>query len=216
MIDPRIKGFLKRLGPSLLAAAGASFCLFALMSFMIAGDDITQLVPEAKLIKVENVRPPEDTIFIRADVVETLPKSFFTKALDKPADNKFLLPKNAEFETVVPFEKVTPMTAFSKIDIAMVPVIDRDAILLAASDPRYPPKAEREGVEGHIVVAMNVGSEGKVNDAWIVEASPEGYFEDQALRAAKRFKYRPRVENGKKVIAANLQYRWDFNLPDES
>lgn len=215
MIDPRLKGFLNRLAPSLLAAAVVSFCLFTLMSVMVATEQMTQLPPEPKMIKVETVRLPEDFVFIRANIVETLPKSAFINDLDTPNDNNLRLPKEFSMQTVVPFEKVIPAIAVGNIDISLRPVIDRDAILLAASYPLYPHKAERNGVEGHVVVAMTVNTEGIVDDAWIIESSPEGYFEDQALQAAKRFKYHPRIENGKKVIAANLQYRWDFNLPDE-
>lgn len=216
MIDPRVKGFLIRLCPSLLVAAGVSFCLFAIMTFLVSDDQLTEIAPIAKYASVIEVRPPEDTIVIRADVVETLPRSYFIKDNTQPSESKFSIAKDIAFETSVPFEKIERIEGMGDISMAMVPILDRDAILLAASSPIYPYKAEKAGIEGHVVVAMNVDAEGKVDDVWVVEASPAGYFEDQALRAAKKFKYRPRVENGKKVLAANLIYRWDFNLPEDS
>lgn len=214
MIDPRIKGFMVRLTPSMLIAAGVSFCLFALMSVMITSDQATILAPQANVIKVKNIQLPEDTIFIRADVVEVLPKSFFVKALDKPSELNLSLPQDYSYETKVPFERIERVATLEKIDITLSPIIDRDAMLLAISNPMYPHSAEKARIEGHVVVAMNVGSDGKVDDVWVVEASPVGYFEDDALRAAKKFKYRPRIKNGKKVMAANLKYRWDFDLPE--
>lgn len=198
----------------MLIAAGVSFCLFALMTAMVASDQATILAPQANVIKVKNIQPPEDTIFIRADVVEVLPKSFFVKELDKPSALNFSLPQDYSYETKVPFERIERAAALEKIDIILSPIIDRDAILLAISNPMYPYSAEKARIEGHVVVAMNVGRDGKVDDVWVVEASPAGYFEDDALRAAKKFKYRPRIKNGKKVMAANLKYRWDFDLPE--
>lgn len=214
MIDPRIKGFMVRLTPSMLIAAGVSFCLFTLMSVMIASDQATILVPQAKVIKVKNIQPVEDTIFIRADVVEVLPKSFFVKPLDKPSELNLSLPQDYSYETKMAFESIERVATLEKIDISLSPIIDRDAILLAISNPMYPYSAEKAHIEGHVVVAMNVGIDGKVDDAWVVEASPAGYFENDALRAAKKFKYRPRIKNGKKVMASNLKYRWDFDLPE--
>ena len=213
MIDPRIKGFMIRLSPSMLIASGVSFCLFALMAAMIASEQSAIVAPKASVIRVENISPPKDAFIIRTKETEVLPKSDFVNASHAPTDTSFKLPRESFHKTMVPFGKIKPIVHIEKINIAMSPIIDRDAILLAASTPIYPFSAEKSHIEGHVVVAMNVGSDGRVDDVWVVEASPIGYFEDQALRAAKKFKYQPRIENGKTVMASNLQYRWDFDLP---
>ena len=133
-----------------------------------------------------------------------------------PSEPKYKIQYQLYSQAIVPIERVKPVVSFDKIKIAMNPIIDRDAILLAASSPIYPSSAEKNNIEGHIVVAMNVDSDGRVDDVWVIEASPVGYFEDYALRAAKKFKYQPRIKNGEKVVASNLQYRWDFSLASGS
>ena len=199
----------------MLAASGASFCLFALMALMIAGETKTQLVTESKFIKIEKPKPNVDPYPLRTDKAETQLKSDFIDTTDAPVTLQLYLPEDLAFETNVPFERVMPVTHIETSGITVSPFIDRDAMLLAVSNPMYPYKAEKNLIEGHVIVAMNVDSEGRVDDAWVIESSPAGYFEDCALAAAKKFKYRPRYENGRTVTASNLQYRWDFNLPDK-
>lgn len=216
MIDPRIKGFMKRLAPSMAIAGVVSFCLFTLMSVMIATQHSTTLMPMENVIRVEKSYPLQDTVFNERKGIEILPKAYFVKRSTMPSEPNYKIHNQIYHQAIVPIEQIKPVVLVDKIKIAMNPFIDRDAILLASSSPMYPHSAEKNNIEGHIVVAMNVDSDGSVDDAWVVEASPAGYFEDQALRAAKKFKYRPRIKNGKKVVAANLQYRWDFNLPSGS
>lgn len=216
MIDPRIKGFMTRLAPSMVVAGGVSFCLFTLMSLMIATKHSTTLIPMAEVIRVENSYPVQDTVFSENKETEVLPKAYFIKHQVLPSEPEYKIQHQLYSQAIVPIERIKPVISVEMIKIAMNPIIDRDAILLAASSPMYPHSAEKNNIEGHIVVAMNVDSDGKVDDVWVIEASPVGYFEDYALRAAKKFKYQPRIKNGKKVVAANLQYRWDFNLPSGS
>ena len=216
MIDPRIKGFMRRLAPSMVVAGGVSFCLFTLMSLMIANKHSTTLMPMADIIRVENAYPVQTTDFSESKEIEVLPRAYFTKqpTISREPINK--LQSQLSREAIVPIEQIRPVVLFDNIKITMSPIIDSDAILLAASSPRYPHIAEKNNIEGHIVVAMNVDRDGRVDDAWVIEASPVGYFEDQALSAARKFKYQPRIHNGKKVAAANVQYRWDFNIPSGS
>lgn len=216
MIDPRIKGFTTRLAPSMAAAGVVSFCLFTLMSMMITTKHSTALMPMADVIRVEKTYPRQGTVFSERKDIEILPKAYFVKQSLMLSESNYKVHKQVYNQPLVPIEQIKPIVLVDKVRLIVNPIIDRDAILLATSSPVYPHSAERNKIEGHIVVAMNVDSDGKVDDVWVVEASPVGYFEDQALRAAKKFKYRPRIENGKKVVAANLQYRWDFDLPSGS
>ncbi len=216
MIDPRIKGFMTRLAPSMVVAGGVSFCLFTLMSLMIVTKHSKTMMPRAEVIKVEKAYLVQDTVLSEGKEIAVLPRAYFVKRSIMPNDSRYKVQHQLFSQAIVPVEKIKPVVSFEAIEIAMSPIIDRDAILLAASSPMYPHSAEKNNIEGHVVVAMNVNSDGRVDDAWVIEASPAGYFEDYALRAAKKFKYRPRIKNGKKVVAANVQYRWDFNLPSGS
>lgn len=197
----------------MLVAGAVSFCLFTLMSLLVASNDPTQLAPQASIIRIENIQLPEEISPSRDAVVDVPPRAAFIAEIEEPSKSELNFLPLYFISLKAPFEQIKPTSPFEKIELVLSPIIDRDATLLAVSSPQYPQRAAQKNIQGHIVVAMNVDQTGSVYDAWVVEALPAGYFEEQALRAAKKFKYSPRIENGKTVMASNLQYRWDFNLP---
>lgn len=210
MIDPRIKGFLSRLAPSMLAASIVIFCLFALMAAMISVQKPTHIISP---VKVSSGTALREITYVSQEISEPLPEQTKLKPIENPSDLK-LSWEDVGYEKInVPPVQVIHVEEIPTIKLNVNSVLDRDVMLLTGSNPIYPYSAERDKIEGHVIVAMNVNREGRVDDVWVVEASPIGYFEDQALRAAKKFKYQPRIENGKKVMASNLRYRWDFDLP---
>ena len=55
--------------------------------------------------------------------------------------------------------------------------------------PKYPRGAERRNIEGHVVVGYNIGEDGKAVDIAVVEATPEGVFDDAAMKAVSKWKF---------------------------
>ena len=82
---------------------------------------------------------------------------------------------------------------------------DREAIERVA--PEYPRGAERRGIEGYAVVEYTVSAEGTVENATVVEASPEGVFDRAVLRAIEGWAYAPAAS-----ASEGVQQRFDFNL----
>ncbi|MEQ8952737.1 MAG: energy transducer TonB [Gammaproteobacteria bacterium] len=78
--------------------------------------------------------------------------------------------------------------------------------------PEYPQAAERDGIEGYVVVAFTVTSSGSVENIRIVDSSPAGVFDQSALRAATRLRFEPRLVAGSAVAVDNVEYRFDWNL----
>src|SRR6185503_13549750 len=60
---------------------------------------------------------------------------------------------------------------------------DRDVIPLVRINPDYPPRAQTRGIEGYVIVQFTITPTGTVKDAIVVEAKPEGMFDDAALKA---------------------------------
>jgi protein TonB len=75
--------------------------------------------------------------------------------------------------------------------------------------PKYPTFAETRGIEGRVVLSITIMPDGSVRDVRVVSASPRGYFEDAAVRAVQRWRYRP---SG--VIRTNVIVQMDFELRD--
>lgn len=79
-----------------------------------------------------------------------------------------------------------------------LPPVVREAKLVRRSSPDYPPEAMREGKQGSVEISFVVTSEGRVSDA-VVVASTDRAFERAALNAVRRWRYEPRIEDGRPV-----------------
>ena len=78
--------------------------------------------------------------------------------------------------------------------------------------PVYPRRALQRGIEGFVIVEFTVTKQGAVKDVAVVEANPEGIFEQAAMDAALKFKYKPRVVNGGPAEVSGVQNRITFQI----
>lgn len=76
----------------------------------------------------------------------------------------------------------------------------------------YPRRAMQRGIQGYVIVEFTVGKSGAVQDPIVLEAQPEGIFEQAAIDAVLKFKYKPRVINGESTAVAGVQTRIEFEL----
>lgn len=97
--------------------------------------------------------------------------------------------------------------------VALGPVEDDAEYLpIAKIQPQYPPAAAKRGIEGYVVVEYTVTITGSTKDWKVVDAKPANVFERAALGAAKRFKYNPKVVDGKAVEVSGVRNRFNFKL----
>lgn len=78
--------------------------------------------------------------------------------------------------------------------------------------PVYPRRALQRGIEGFVIVEFTVNTVGAVKEPFVVEAQPAGIFDQAALDAAKKFKYKPRVVNGEATEVSGVQNRITFKI----
>tara|TARA_B100000579_G_scaffold407839_1_gene395419 strand:- start:456 stop:866 length:411 start_codon:yes stop_codon:yes gene_type:complete len=76
----------------------------------------------------------------------------------------------------------------------------------------YPKSAQRRSIEGEVVIEFNVGIDGRVSSAFIVEANPPGRFDSSALRYVNSFVYEPYRLNGTPVEVERINVRIPFRL----
>ncbi|HYM28607.1 MAG TPA: energy transducer TonB, partial [Steroidobacteraceae bacterium] len=65
--------------------------------------------------------------------------------------------------------------------------------------PEFPRTAREKNIDGWVDVQFVVRTDGTVGDASIVGAQPVGIFEQPALEAVRRWRYRPVVQGGQPV-----------------
>lgn len=72
-------------------------------------------------------------------------------------------------------------------------------VVLSRVTPRYPPNAQSRGVQGWVQVEIAVNSAGTVSNAKIVDANPKYIFDQSALEAIKRWRFKPAQKEGRPV-----------------
>ena len=76
---------------------------------------------------------------------------------------------------------------------------DSDVIALVQPKPRYPAQAISRKIEGWVMVRFNITKEGTVDSVEVVDSKPKGVFEREAVRAAWRYKFKPKLVDGKQL-----------------
>ncbi len=90
------------------------------------------------------------------------------------------------------------------------PSNDAEVIPLNEVLPVYPDSARRRGIEGYVKLAFTITPDGKVENVRVVESSPENVFDREARKAAVRWRFSPRTEDGRSVAreaVKTLQFR---------
>ena len=72
--------------------------------------------------------------------------------------------------------------------------------------------AKAQGIEGVVVVRYGVSRDGRVVDARVDSARPEGIFEASALTAVRSWRYNPALRDGEPVAVDNVVSTLRFEL----
>ena len=91
---------------------------------------------------------------------------------------------------------------------------DGDYLPIVKVAPIYPKRALARKLEGYVVVEFTVTTRGTTKDIKVVEARPTVIFNQAAIQAAEKFKYKPRVVDGKPVEVHGVRNKIAFKLND--
>lgn len=90
---------------------------------------------------------------------------------------------------------------------------DGPLVALVRVAPVYPSRALTYGIEGYVVVQFDVTADGQVANVVIIE-STDSVFDSAAIKAAERFKFKPRVVDGLALASYGIQNMFRFTLDD--
>lgn len=79
------------------------------------------------------------------------------------------------------------------------PQMDGEVVPLVRIPPNYPRMAQRRGIEGVVTVAFTITKDGRVKDPQVIKADPENVFDDAALAAIVKWKFKPKQVDGEAV-----------------
>lgn len=78
--------------------------------------------------------------------------------------------------------------------------------------PKYPSRALVKGIEGYVELRFDVSASGATENIVVVRAEPQGVFESAAIAAAERWKFQPKLEEGKPVYFKGLSKLVTFEM----
>lgn len=104
-------------------------------------------------------------------------------------------------------------SARRKADALAKPQPVRDDMVAKSVTPEYPQKAQRREIEGYVDLQFTVNAAGEVIDVSVVDAEPADMFDDAAVRALKKWKFKPQQIDGE-AVSQRLALRMRFALQD--
>ncbi len=88
---------------------------------------------------------------------------------------------------------------------------DTDVIPVVRVPPTYPRRAKQAGIEGFVTMVVTIRPDGTVSNASVMEADPPRLFDEAALAAMRRWKFRPKIVDGTPV-AQRARQTIEFTL----
>ena len=88
---------------------------------------------------------------------------------------------------------------------------DSSIIPLVRIQPQYPRRALRRNIEGEVVVAFTITPVGTVENVSVVRSEPPGVFDRAAKRAILKWKFKPKVVDGK-ALSQKAEQKLVFTL----
>ncbi|AVF61175.1 energy transducer TonB [Vibrio antiquarius] len=202
-----------RLLLALPASLLISVSLFSFMAWMV--DKGNQRAPEAS----EAVRFDMVMVENEADVQRrqrSVPEQPEPPQAPEPMD---LSQADTQME---PMSQMTPVSALG-LNTALEGIAisapnlkgtmgNQQALPLYRVDPRYPSKALKRRVEGYVIMRFTIDATGRPKDIEVIEAEPQRMFEREAIRALKKWKYQPKVEDGVSIEQFGQTAKVEFKL----
>lgn len=93
------------------------------------------------------------------------------------------------------------------------PGAEGDIIPIVRIEPQFPREALLKGINGWVEVEFTIEPDGSVSNPKVVDSQPPRIFDRNALRAIYKWKFKPRIVDGKPV-ARRAKQRMDFTVKE--
>ena len=195
---------------SILVGAAIAFGLFVLMAKLIANSSRpAEEVPPAPVIDIV-MSEPEDSTQTRQRVPPPPPPPPQQPPKIEPVEPDVDDTNTDGINLSLPSVDV----GGASIDIGGVGAMQRDgeATPIVRIEPKYPVQAARDGKEGWVKLSFTINEVGGVEDVTVLEAEPRRIFDREAKRALRKWKYKPKIVDGKPEKQFNMRVQLDFKL----
>ena len=194
---------------SLIAGGAVTFGLFYFMAFLISGGADRNTEQKEQIIVEIMTNPPESKVQERKRVPPPPPPP--PKQPPKPQPPQ---PENSNPNTSLSFNMPSIDVGSTAGGLSGPGAFGRDgdATPIVRIEPKYPTQAARDGKEGWVQLSFTIDELGGVIDVDVIDADPKRIFDREAKRALRKWKYRPKIIDGKPQKQVGLQVQLDFKL----
>jgi len=179
--------------------------LFFLMQYLISSAD--PKIDEEERTRLADIAMPERDI--ETNVEETKPD----KVEDPEEPPPDMDTPDIDADTDTDAVNTAPSSSV-EINIASSGMASGDGeyLPIVKVAPIYPRRAQTRGITGYCIVEYTVTKSGSIRNPQAVDCSPSGVFERASVKAAAKFKYKPRVVDGEPIEVAGVQNKFTFEL----
>ena len=199
-----------RLLVSILLGAAVTFALFSFMAFLISSGDRREEEKLDNIIVEVNTTPPKSAAEQRRRVPPPPPPP--PKTPPKPQAPE---PEVNNQSGGLTFNMPGVQLAGANAGISAPGAgfgRDGDATPIVRIEPKYPIQAARDGKEGWVKLSFSINEIGGVEDVTVIDAEPKRIFDKEARRALRKWKYKPKVVDGKPLRQTGLTVQLDFKM----
>jgi len=187
-----------------LLAVPVAIGLFYLMQALV---DRYYKQQDAKARKIADIVVPDK-------VIETNLKEVKPEKVEDPEEPPPDL-EPIDFDTDIDMNvaNTAPTTGINlKLSSSGMSSGDGEYLPIVKVAPIYPRRAQTRGISGYCIVEYTVTKTGSIRDPQAVDCQPSGVFESASVRAAEKFKYKPRVVDGEPIEVAGVQNKFTYEL----
>jgi len=190
-----------------VAAVPIALGLFYLMQSLID----TQFEQEdVKTRKIADIVVPDKVI--ETNLKEVLPEK--VEDPDEPPPD--MEPLDFDTDLDMSTANMAPTVAVNvSINASGLSSGDGEYLPIVKVAPIYPRRAQTRGITGYCIVTYTVTTTGAIRDPYVeneTDCSPKGIFERASLKAALKFKYKPRIVDGQAIEVAGVQNKFTYEL----
>ncbi|WP_299263503.1 energy transducer TonB [uncultured Psychrosphaera sp.] len=188
-----------------IAGTLMALVLFVIMS-KLAETEASFIEPAPAItVNVNGIKDEEPT----KEKVNPLPEP--PKAKPMPPQVKQDLAQNDNLELGPPgIDVEIPSIGLTKIGLGGPK--NKSATPIFRVEPQYPIKAATNGIEGWVSLSFSIDKLGRVIDVKVMDAKPKRYFEHAARKALRKWKYQPKLVNGKPVVQSGQSILLEFGM----
>lgn len=179
--------------------------LFFIMQYLIASAD--PQLDDTKSTKLPDIFMPEREI--ETNVAEQKPDKVEDPEEPPPDMDTPDLDMNMDVEIVNTAPRASVDVSISTSGMSTG---DGEYLPIVKVAPIYPRRAQTRGITGYCIVEYVVTKTGSIRDPIAVDCQPAGVFEKASVKAAFKFKYKPRVVDGEPIEVAGVQNKFTYEL----